>query len=175
MLAHAGLTEEAEWVRHHHERLDGGGYPDGLTGEEIPLEARIIFVADAFEAMTSDRPYRSGIPVEEALAELQRGTGTQFDPEIVDLLGRLVASGDLPVMSLRRRPDAGAEVPSPSAKLPRPMAVLWALIVGLVAWIVLWAIGVKAFDAFLITLVLVVSAAAWRVLKPFLDQQLGRT
>jgi hypothetical protein len=55
------------------------------------------------------------------------------------------------------------------------MAVLWALIVGLVGWIVLWAIGVKAFDAFLITLVLVVSAAAWRVLKPFLDQQLGRT
>jgi diguanylate cyclase (GGDEF)-like protein len=60
MLAHAGLDEEAGWVRHHHERVDGRGYPDRLADQELPIEARILFVADAFEAMTSDRPYRDG-------------------------------------------------------------------------------------------------------------------
>ena len=71
----AGLPEEARWVRHHHERIDGGGYPDGLCGEEIPLESRIILVADAFEAMTSDRPYRRAPGQEFAIAELRRGAG----------------------------------------------------------------------------------------------------
>ena len=75
MLAHAGLREEATWVRHHHERLDGGGYPDGIAGDDIPLEARIIFVADSFEAMTSDRPYRAGMAVDDAVAELRRCAG----------------------------------------------------------------------------------------------------
>jgi diguanylate cyclase (GGDEF)-like protein len=102
MLAHAGLAEEAEWVRHHHERFDGRGYPDGVAGEAIPLEARIIFVADSFEAMTSDRPYRAGMPVEDALAELRRCSGTQFQPEIVATLERLVGSGQLAVLSLRQ-------------------------------------------------------------------------
>ena len=101
MLLHAGLGEEALWVRHHHERLDGAGYPDGLEGDDIPLEARIIFVADAFEAMTSDRPYRPGMDVPQALAELLRCAGTQFEPRIVDALERLVGAGDLTVLALR--------------------------------------------------------------------------
>jgi len=73
-------------VRSSHECWDGSGYPDGLVGEQIPLEARIIFACDAFEAMTSDRPYREGRSHEDALAELQRCAGTQFDPEVVRAL-----------------------------------------------------------------------------------------
>ena len=72
-------------IRHHHERWDGTGYPDGLEGERIPLGARIIAVADAFDAMTSDRVYRAALPVDMAFAELAKGRGTQFDPQIVDL------------------------------------------------------------------------------------------
>jgi two-component system, cell cycle response regulator len=73
-------------VRSSHECWDGSGYPDGLVGERIPLEARIIFVCDAFEAMTSARPYREARPLEDALAELRRCAGTQFDPEVVRAL-----------------------------------------------------------------------------------------
>jgi putative nucleotidyltransferase with HDIG domain len=71
-------------VRHDHERWDGEGYPDGLEGRQIPLGARIVFVVDAFHAMVSDRPYRAGLSEEEALAELRRCAGTQFDPEVVE-------------------------------------------------------------------------------------------
>lgn len=70
-------------VRHHHERFDGRGYPDGLKGEEIDPIARIIAVADAFDAMTSDRPYRKGLGREAAFAEIRRNAGTQFDPAVV--------------------------------------------------------------------------------------------
>lgn len=70
--------------------MDGRGYPDGLAGDEIPLESRIILVADAFEAMTSDRPYRPRRPVEEALAELDRHAGSQFDPACVSALRRIL-------------------------------------------------------------------------------------
>ncbi len=70
-------------ILHHHERWDGGGYPEGLRGEEIPVEARIIAVADAFSAMTSDRPYRPRMTIEEAFAELEANAGTQFDPMVV--------------------------------------------------------------------------------------------
>jgi two-component system cell cycle response regulator len=73
----------AEIVRSTHERFDGGGYPDGLSGTEIPVIARIVAVCDAFDAMTSNRPYRPALPHEEALAELRRCAGTQFDPTIV--------------------------------------------------------------------------------------------
>lgn len=72
-------------VRHHHERWDGSGYPDGLDGERIPLGSRIIAVADAFDAMTSDRVYRPALSPEVAFVELQKGRGSQFDPQIVDL------------------------------------------------------------------------------------------
>lgn len=77
-------------VRHHHERIDGKGYPDGLCGLDIPLDARIIAVADAFEAMTSDRAYRSKLPTEEAVKRLQDGAGTQFDPHIVEVFLRVI-------------------------------------------------------------------------------------
>lgn len=80
-------------VRSCHERYDGGGYPDGLAGEEIPLVARIVCACDAFSAMTSNRPYRTGRSQEDALAELRRCSGTQFDPTVVDALVRVVAAG----------------------------------------------------------------------------------
>jgi HD-GYP domain-containing protein (c-di-GMP phosphodiesterase class II) len=81
---------EAEWILHHHERVDGGGYPDGLAGEQIPLESRIILVADAFEAITADRPYRMHRSADAAMVELERNAGTQFDPDCVAALGRVV-------------------------------------------------------------------------------------
>lgn len=77
-------------VRHHHERYDGKGYPDHLAGEEIPLGARILFVADAFEAMTSDRPYRKALSNKMALDELERNKGTQFDARIVKVFARIL-------------------------------------------------------------------------------------
>jgi HD-GYP domain-containing protein (c-di-GMP phosphodiesterase class II) len=78
-------------VRSSHERWDGTGYPDGLEGEEIPLEARIVATCDAFNAMTTTRPYRAAMPLHEALAELQRNAGSQFDPTVVDALLRVIA------------------------------------------------------------------------------------
>ena len=86
MLESLGVQPVAAWVLHHHERWDGAGYPNKLAGDQIPLGARIIFVADAFDAMTSDRAYRRAIPKRDALAELQRCAGTQFDPEVVKAL-----------------------------------------------------------------------------------------
>nr|BAL55194.1 response regulator receiver protein [uncultured prokaryote] len=77
-------------IRWHHERLDGSGYPDGLQGEEIPLDARILAVADVFDALTSVRPYRAALSVEEALALLRQEAGTRLDPECVAALERLV-------------------------------------------------------------------------------------
>lgn len=72
-------------IRHHHERVDGRGYPDGLAGEEIPILARIVAVADAYDAMTSDRPYRAGRAIEEAARILVEGAGTQWDATLVPL------------------------------------------------------------------------------------------
>ena len=83
ILANAGLSDVAAWVLAHHERLDGGGYPSGLPKEEIPLEARVLAVVDAYEAMTADRPYRLGVAPEVAAAELARCSGTQFDHDVV--------------------------------------------------------------------------------------------
>jgi HD-GYP domain-containing protein (c-di-GMP phosphodiesterase class II) len=77
-------------VRACHERFDGLGYPDGLAGEEIPLEARIIFACDAFHAMTTDRPYREALPVEEAFRRLVNAAGTQFDPVVVEVCLRVL-------------------------------------------------------------------------------------
>lgn len=84
------LAEVASVVRHHHEHVDGSGYPDGLKGDAIPLLARILAVADAYEAMTSDRPYRRALPPENAVGELVANAGTQFDPAVVEAAQRVL-------------------------------------------------------------------------------------
>ena len=87
-------------VRHHHERFDGRGLPNGLAGEAIPLEARIVAVADTFDAMTSERPYRPGAPIHATLAEISLCSGTQFDPAVVDAF-----------VAVMRRAESGNEGP----------------------------------------------------------------
>lgn len=89
------LRDTLPGIRNHHERWDGRGYPDKMAGEEIPLIARILAVADTYDAMTSDRPYRKGLPVEVALAEIEKGAGTQFDPELARLFVRVWQAKDL--------------------------------------------------------------------------------
>ena len=76
------LTDVALLVRHHHERFDGRGYPDRLTSDNIPLGARLLSLADSFDAMTSNRPYRRAMPLQDCIQEIQRNLGSQFDPEI---------------------------------------------------------------------------------------------
>ena len=78
------LREAVPIIRHHHERWDGSGYPDGLAGDAIPLEAAIVGLADAWDAMTTDRPYHRALTENEALAEIRAGRGTQFSPVVVD-------------------------------------------------------------------------------------------
>ena len=94
LLPLPGLGRVARAVRHEHERWDGSGYPDGIAGEAIPLASRIVLACDAFNALVSDRPYRSALPVSDAVAELERCAGTQFDPAVIDvLLGCIGADG----------------------------------------------------------------------------------
>ncbi|MGH3421456.1 MAG: HD-GYP domain-containing protein, partial [Streptosporangiaceae bacterium] len=78
------LDEALAGIMHHHERIDGRGYPMGLAGDEIPEFARVLAVADAFDSMTSTRSYRGARPIQEAIAELRKWSGTQFDPAFVD-------------------------------------------------------------------------------------------
>lgn len=80
-------------VRSHHERFDGRGIPDGLAGRDIPIEARIAAVADTFDAMTSERPYRPGVPLHATIAELRRCAGAQFDPDVIDAFLEALSSG----------------------------------------------------------------------------------
>ncbi len=87
------LEEASRIIRYHHEAFGGGGYPDGLSGREIPLGSRIICLADAFDAMTSDRAYRGALSPKEALQEIKAGSGTQFDPQIVEILLDIVGEG----------------------------------------------------------------------------------
>jgi ribonuclease P protein subunit RPR2 len=84
------LKNAAEIVRSHHEMFDGSGYPEGLKRDEIPLPARVFSVVDAFDAMTTDRPYRAALSIDYALAELRKMAGTQFDPEMVAVFVPLV-------------------------------------------------------------------------------------
>jgi diguanylate cyclase (GGDEF)-like protein/putative nucleotidyltransferase with HDIG domain len=97
-----GLGTIVPWIRHSHESFDGSGYPDGLVGEAIPEASRIILVADAFDAITSDRPYRAGRSPQDAARELRAGAGSQFDPGCVEALLELLAATE----SGRRRPSA---------------------------------------------------------------------
>lgn len=82
ILQKAGLNSISEMVRHHHERFDGTGYPNGLSGEKIPLGARIITICDSFDAMTTNRSYRNAVSPEAALLDIENCTGKQFDPEL---------------------------------------------------------------------------------------------
>ena len=92
IVAHIdGLSPVAGWIRHSHEHADGSGYPDGLSGADIPLASRVLLVADAFDAMVGTRPYGSSLPPELALAELRMGAGRQFDPDCVDALAAHLA------------------------------------------------------------------------------------
>jgi len=102
MLKQVGgtLASVGQFVRASHERYDGQGYPDGLSGEWIPIQSRIVAACDAYSAMTTDRPYRAAMSVEDALAELRHCAGTQFDPAVVDALERVVGA---PVESPARR------------------------------------------------------------------------
>ena len=93
ILEGAGLHDVAHWVLAHHERPDGNGYPYGIAGDAIPLEARILAVADAYEAMTADRPYRDAMHRADAMAELEAGTGSQFDPDVVRVFSEVVGAG----------------------------------------------------------------------------------
>jgi diguanylate cyclase (GGDEF)-like protein len=97
IIAGAGMTEIANWVLHLHERYDGDGYPNGVAGEQIPVESRILAAADALEAMTYPRVYRPALTMNDALAELESGAGTQFDPRVASKLVELVRSGELVV------------------------------------------------------------------------------
>ncbi len=92
ILSAAELSDIADWILHHHERIDGCGYPDALAAEAIPFESRILMVADAFEAITADRPYRDRRSIAEAMVELERHSGTQFDPRCLEALKRVVGS-----------------------------------------------------------------------------------
>jgi HD-GYP domain-containing protein (c-di-GMP phosphodiesterase class II) len=117
IVAGAGMPEIADWVYHLHERWDGRGYPDGVAAEDIPLESRLLSAADALEAMTSNRIYRAGMCVDDALAELERGAGSQFDPEVVRRLVELVRSGEWE-LSAGRTDD---EVAGGDGARPRPV------------------------------------------------------
>ena len=90
------LKESVEVIRHHHERVDGKGYPSGLTKDAIPERAKIIAVADAFDAMTSDRPYRDAMLMEKAISELEKNKGVQFDEQVVDAFINVYKKGKIP-------------------------------------------------------------------------------
>jgi len=95
MLRSLGVEPVSTWVLHHHERWDGRGYPHGLSGEDIPLGSRILFVADAYDAMTSDRIYQGHVAHETAVAELERCAGTQFDPQVVAVFVKSVKRAEV--------------------------------------------------------------------------------
>jgi HD-GYP domain-containing protein (c-di-GMP phosphodiesterase class II) len=92
LLAQVGLLPEALYILHHHEKLDGSGYPVGLCGEQIPLESRVMLVADTFDAMITDRPYRRARPRSRAVAELARVAGRELDADCVVALLRALSS-----------------------------------------------------------------------------------
>lgn len=95
-----------EGALYHHERYDGKGYMYGLKGEEIPLNARIIGIADTFDAMTANRVYRKKLDMDYVLGEIRRGSGTQFDPKLVDIMLRLIDSGRIDIDDLYKDGEA---------------------------------------------------------------------
>jgi HD-GYP domain-containing protein (c-di-GMP phosphodiesterase class II) len=115
IVSEAGLTDVGEWIRHHHERWDGNGYPDGVCGPEIPIESRILAISDALAAMTADRPYRSAMGAEMAGLEIKSSAGTQFDPGIarivIDLLDRDAFAAE--AQAETREPTVSVSQPDP--------------------------------------------------------------
>jgi HD-GYP domain-containing protein (c-di-GMP phosphodiesterase class II) len=118
----AGIVEDLpssspvrEAILYHHERWDGSGYPTGLSGEDIPLAARIIALADVYDAITDDRPYRKGMSLPEARDFLLRGAGSLFDPRLVRLFLETIAAPETPaaVARVEEAPATGSEKPSP--------------------------------------------------------------
>jgi len=99
------LVDTIPIIFSHHERYDGQGYPRSISGENIPILGRVICIADAFDAMTTDRPYRKGLSVEQALYELKKHAGTQFDPKLVDIFVEMIKRGDLNQLKLENRPS----------------------------------------------------------------------
>jgi HD-GYP domain-containing protein (c-di-GMP phosphodiesterase class II) len=122
MLQRVGgvLGEVGRIVRWSHERWDGGGYPDGLRGEEIPIEACIVSCCDAFDAMTTDRSYRAAMPLESALAELAANAGTQFHPRVVEAVVEVMSEelAAAPASAERTQPAPD----TPDTPLPAPPA-----------------------------------------------------
>ena len=109
IIAHLGfLADSTPAIRHHHERFDGSGYPDGLRGEEIPIAARILHVADALDSMLSPRVYRPALPLEYVLGELRRGRGSQSCPACIDALSRVIAQGVLDALLVGYRSSVAA-------------------------------------------------------------------
>ncbi len=102
-----GFERVSLFVLHHHERVDGKGYPAGLKGEEIPLGSRIVCVMDAFDAMVSNRCYRKGLPIEEALRRLKTCGGSQFDPQVVKHFLRIIRPNMSQGLSIRRPLSVG--------------------------------------------------------------------
>jgi HD-GYP domain-containing protein (c-di-GMP phosphodiesterase class II) len=90
-----GLRDAATLIKHHHERYDGAGYPDGLAGDQIPLGSRIIAVAEAFDILTSDVPWRDAMPIDSAVKELEACSGRQFDPKVVDAFRSAIEVGSI--------------------------------------------------------------------------------
>jgi HD-GYP domain-containing protein (c-di-GMP phosphodiesterase class II) len=97
LLSTQEYSEVAEFILAHHERWDGKGYPRGLKGEAIPLESRIICIADSYDAMTTKRPYKDGMGRSEALEELVACSGTQFDPNLVRIMVAVLGNPDFSV------------------------------------------------------------------------------
>jgi putative two-component system response regulator len=95
MVRALGMDEIATWIRHHHERWDGKGYPDGLAGEQVPLPSRIVGAADAMDAMTTARAYRPALRLDQATGELLQQAGRQFDPQVAGCLVELLNEGTL--------------------------------------------------------------------------------
>jgi putative nucleotidyltransferase with HDIG domain len=117
------LAQEAEAIKRHHERYDGNGYPDGLKGDQIPLPARIVTVADSFDAMTSNRPYRSAMPLENALREILKHAGAQFDPAVTEAFAKVPLAR---LNEISRFYDNSPEpFPIPAAKPESDLVAAW--------------------------------------------------
>jgi diguanylate cyclase (GGDEF)-like protein/putative nucleotidyltransferase with HDIG domain len=122
IVAAANLDDVSAWVRAHHERPDGGGYPAGLAGDEIPLEARILAVADAFEAMTSDRVYSDSMPVADAEEELRRHAGSQFDAHVVEVFLGCLRDDAARLAPYEKATSAAVATPSATPATAKPVS-----------------------------------------------------